>query len=63
MQEISFKPERSQYAHTFGGAKPVMTMWPVDYIHRPFTFSKMHLGDCLISSKSSAMLGTRQRLF
>jgi acetamidase/formamidase len=28
MQEISFKPERSQYAYTFGGAKPVMTVKP-----------------------------------
>jgi acetamidase/formamidase len=28
MQEISFKPERSQYTYTFGGAKPVMKVKP-----------------------------------
>lgn len=28
MQEISFKPERSDYTYTFGGAKPVMTIKP-----------------------------------
>jgi len=28
MQEISFKPERSQYAYTFGGVAPVMRIKP-----------------------------------
>jgi len=28
MEEINFKPERSQYTYTFGGAKPVMTLKP-----------------------------------
>ena len=28
MREISFKPERSQYAYTFGGVRPVMTVQP-----------------------------------
>jgi len=28
MEEISFKPERSDYTYTFGGAKPVMTIKP-----------------------------------
>jgi acetamidase/formamidase len=28
MHEIQFSPERSQYAYTFGGAKPVMTVKP-----------------------------------
>lgn len=28
MEEITFKPERAQYAYTFGGAKPVMTVKP-----------------------------------
>jgi acetamidase/formamidase len=28
MQEISFKPERSQFAYTFGGAKPIFSVKP-----------------------------------
>ena len=28
MEEISFKPERSQYVYTFGGAKPALTVKP-----------------------------------
>jgi acetamidase/formamidase len=28
MEEITFRPERSQYAYTFGGAKPALTVKP-----------------------------------
>lgn len=28
MQEINFRPERSQFAYTFGGAKPIMSVKP-----------------------------------
>jgi acetamidase/formamidase len=28
MEEISFKPERSQFAYTFGGVKPILTVKP-----------------------------------